>query len=122
MTRSTSGARLGSAMSISFCVCRVRFESPFGPVSSVSWALHIGGAKIRAAQIAPIRLCQVRLTVISGKPRKQITIHEIGRATAAKGSGLSRSSRTRGRDVINSCGDASTASPAHAAVPLFARN
>src|SRR5271169_5775562 len=28
----------------------------------------------------------------------------------------------RGRDVINSCGDASTASPAHTAAPLFARN
>ena len=28
----------------------------------------------------------------------------------------------RGREVINSCGDASTASPAHAAAPLFARN
>jgi hypothetical protein len=122
MTRSTSGARLGSAMSISFCVYRAKFESPFGPVSPAGWAPHLAEAKIGAAQIAPIRLCRVLLTVISGKPRKQITTHEIGRATAAKGSCRNRSSRPRRRDVINYCGDASTASPARTAAPLFARN
>jgi hypothetical protein len=76
---------------------------------------------MRAAQIAPVRLCRVRLTFISDKPRKQFTTHEIGRAPAAKGSARNSGSRLRRRDVINSCGDGSTASPAHTAVPLFAR-
>src|SRR5207253_8982379 len=45
------------------------------------------GARIGAAQTAPVSLHRIRLTVISGKPRKRSTTHELGRATAARGSG-----------------------------------
>src|SRR5580693_1330339 len=69
MTRATSGARLGIAMSISFWVCRVRFEPPVGSVSPGGWALHNAGARIRAAQTALVRLHRVRPTLISGNPK-----------------------------------------------------
>src|SRR5947209_14430042 len=35
------------------------------------------GSEAQAAQIAAVRLCRIWLTVISGKPGKQFTTHEL---------------------------------------------
>jgi len=77
---------------------------------------------MRAAQTAPVGLHRVRLTVISGDPK---TIHDSRKRTRNGGKRFRSEplfAPAKSGFEINSSGDASTASPAHTAVPLFARN
>ena len=122
VTRSTSGARLGIAMSISFWVCRVRFEPLVGPVSPGGWALYNvgrGSERPRPRLSGSIGYARHSFPAI----RKQI--HDSLKGTRNGGKRFRSKplfAPMEGGVAINSCRDGSKASPALRTARPFAQN